>query len=108
MFICGEAAQTASPPKQKQIGEYNKNFLLFPYQAESGASWGQWLVPKKVLPKYKRAIDIQSPAPPEVEFRACLEARTNAKRGNYLTPEEDFIRLPISEHFGNGDKIPEI
>lgn len=83
LFICGEAAKTASPPKQKQIGEYNKNFLLFPYQAESGASWGQWLVPKKVLPKYKRAIDIRSPHRPKSSFEPTL------RRGP--TPREAII-----------------
>jgi len=102
---------TAKPTKKALIGwflEYHAHFLLFPYRAASGAQWGQWDVPKKMLPKYKTAADLQSPPPPEAEFEAFLKAKVEARKNNYMTQEEDMIHVPTSGDFGKTAQIPEI
>lgn len=102
---------TTKPTKKALAGwfqEYHVHFLLFPYQAASGAQWGQWDAPEKMFPRYKKAADHQSPAPPEAEFEAFLKAKVEARKNNYMTPEEDIIHVPTSEDFGKTAQIPEI
>lgn len=88
------------PTKEQLQGwfrEYHLHFLLFAYRTVAGATWGQWDVPKKMLPRYKTAEDNRSPAPPEAEYAAYQEQHVASKRAMYLTSEDS---LSISEDFG--------
>jgi hypothetical protein len=102
---------TTKPTKKALAGwfqEYHAHFLLFPYQAASGARWGQWDAPEKMFPRFKKAADHRSPASPEAEFAAFLKAKVEARKSNYITPEEDIIRVPTLGDFGKTAQIPEI
>lgn len=105
-------AQFAKKPTKEELtgwfSEYHQHLLLLPYRAENGSIWGQWDVPPKMYPRYKTAADLQSPAPPQAELNAFLRAKAEARRNNYVSPEEDFIHLPVSQHFGNTSQISEI
>ena len=88
------------PTKEQLQGwfrEYHLHFLLFAYRTTAGATWGQWDVPKKMLPRYKTAEDNRSPAPPEAEYAAYQQQHVASKRTKYLTSEDS---LSISEDFG--------
>jgi hypothetical protein len=89
---------------QAWFREYHQHFLIFIYRTAEGATWGQWDVPKKMLPRYKTAEDNRSPAPQEAEYAAYQEQHIASKRAKYLTSDDS---LSISEDFGNVPKTSE-
>lgn len=89
---------------QAWFREYHHHFLIFVYRTAEGATWGQWDVPRKMLPRYKTAEDNRSPAPPDAEYAAYQEQHVTSKRAKYLTSEDS---LSISEDFGNVPKASE-
>jgi hypothetical protein len=72
--ILGRAFSGVTPPVTEEevicwIQEYISVDLLFVYEHE-GRAYGQWDTNDSWLPKYKRAEDHRTPAPPENAFQA--------------------------------------
>jgi hypothetical protein len=50
------------------LREYTENGLLFVYESETGAVWGEWDAKSGSLPRWKTAKDRKSPAPDQKAF----------------------------------------
>ena len=66
------------------LDEYNRNFLLFIYEAPNGALWGQWLTDKAYLSKYQTAADRRSPAPDEYALEMYRQDYISTKKRKSL------------------------
>lgn len=85
--------------------EYRANFLLFVYRAADGSVWGQWDIPNKMLPRFKREEDKRSPEPDANQFHAFRHAYIESRRVAY-SEQDDYVDFgSVSEYFGNATEV---
>ena len=77
--------------------EYQKNSLLFIYQAQDGSLWGQWITSEKYLPRHKTTADEKSPAPNFDALEAYKKEYIDSRKSKYLSIQS-FHKS--SEHLG--------
>jgi hypothetical protein len=66
------------------IQEYFQNYLLFVYDAEDGATWGQWLTSVEYLSRYHTAADRRSPEPDAKELELYRREYSASKSSKSL------------------------
>lgn len=95
------------PPSEERyrtvILEYRRNWLLFPYLAPDGSTWGQWWVLKGALPKEPRREDLRTPAPPKPAWDAWIAEYRAWKQERAAVA---FGELPVSDGSPGGGAAP--
>lgn len=82
------------------IREYASNWLLFVYE-DGGQMWGQWDIPKELMPRYQSKRDSnRSPEPPRIEFERWRDEYRMRRAVSNVSSKMPFssLRTEISTH----------